>query len=78
MLCVLQCAGEWILAGSAARFVCLGGSHQPGQQCSLWRDCSALPGTFHAQGIVLRASCTGHRAQSIILSPVLIGPRFQH
>ncbi len=45
--CAFENVGEWVLARSAACLVCCRGSYQPGQQCSLRRDCSALPGGSH-------------------------------
>jgi len=44
---VFENVGAWVLARSTACPVCCRGSYQPGQQYSMWRDCSALPGGSH-------------------------------
>ena len=60
---VFENVGEWFLARSAACLVCCRGSHQPGQQCSLWRDCSALPGGSHL-ACVYKPAQLDHAIQS--------------
>ena len=70
--CAFGNVGEWVLARSAACLVCCRGSDQPGQQCSLWRDCSALPGGSHLLCVqTTRTAASCHSKVPSHMDPVL-------